>query len=88
MIKLAFEIPTSCLPRFSKMTNYDFALTHLVEQDNSYAKFYLSQSEVLKENCMKKGVVAAKICTGRNLDIFLFWELVRDRTSLRKRGKN
>lgn len=45
MIKLAFEIPTSCLPRFSKMTNYDFALTHLVEKDEIYAKFYLSQSE-------------------------------------------
>lgn len=45
MINLAFEIPFRYLKRFSKSTDFDFVLTHLVKSSTVYRDFYREQSE-------------------------------------------
>ena len=44
MIRFACEIPVPNLSELSTHTSFDFALTHLVESNDEYARFYSRQS--------------------------------------------
>ena len=40
MIKIAHESPKSVFDKVQKLTDYDYALVHLFEEDNEYLKLF------------------------------------------------